>query len=120
MVLNFDRYVEFVLANGDKKSLPWSDVNYFKSNGYLTELNYLDNDKPKKVSINKRIGQIEEELHFKNFSIFRSHRSYLINIKNMMPYKNYPPNDLLFKGNVSAKLSRRKRLEFHKFFIQGF
>lgn len=118
MSSNFKEGVEFELANGDKRSFHWEDVVYFKSNGYLTDLHYFDKGNSKKVVVNRRIGQIEEDLDYKNFNIFRSHRSFLINIDNMQPYEKYPPSELKFRGNLTAKLSRRKKLDFHKLYRQ--
>jgi len=118
MLSNSKRGVEFEMFNGQKRTFNWNDIIYFKSDGYLTDLHYFEDDEVKKASIDQRIGQIEEDLDFQKFNIYRSHRSYLINLDNMMPYGNYPPDELRLKGDLTVKLSRRRKLDFHKFYKQ--
>jgi len=104
------------LVSGKMKSFSLSDILFCKSNGYHTELYYLQNDQVSNLLVNKRLGSLEQIFQSTDINSFRTHRSYIVNIDNLEHYGRYPKNELQFPSGFVAKLARRKKLDFHKFF----
>lgn len=104
------------LVSGKMKSFNLNDILFCKSNGYHTELYYKNNNQVSSLLVNRRLGTIEELFQSTSINSYRTHRSYLVNIDNLEHYGKYPKNELQFPQGVIAKLSRRKKLHFHKYF----
>lgn len=106
------------LVNGRIRSIPVQDILYFQSDGYLSIVFFEENKSVNSLIVNKRIGALENMFRLEPIKSFRTHRSYLVNAENLKPYGRYPQSDLEFKNGMVAKLSRRKKLDFHNFYTR--
>lgn len=111
-----NRKIVLPLVSGKMKSFSLDDILFCKSNGYHTELYFKENKVVASLLVNKRLGSLEEMFQSKPINSFRTHRSYIVNVDNLEHYGKYPKGKLQFPCGVVAKLSRRKKLDFHNYF----
>jgi len=71
---------------------------------------YLTNNKP--ITISKSLKYFEDILK-ENTCFFRSHRSWIINLKHLDRF-NKTENTILLKGDIKTQLSRSKFNEFEQ------
>lgn len=75
--------------NGEVIEVKWDDVIYLKADGSYTEIytykSILNNEKY--ILCTKKLGVLENDL--KNLSIIRVHKSYLVNIENVLDIGKY-------------------------------
>jgi len=104
------------LLNGKVKSFNLNDILFCKSNGYLSIIYYKQNDTVEEITVNKRLGCIEEILKETCKPCYRTHRSYVVNADNLESDKKHFKSELKFHSGVAAKLSRRKKSDFVDFY----
>lgn len=61
------------------------DLLYFESNDNYVNVHYMDGEKKKVYMVRSSLKRFEEE--FENYPIYRNHRKYAVNIKNVKSMK---------------------------------
>lgn len=107
------------LVNGRMKAFSLSDILFCRSDGYLTILYSKEDGDVSSFIVNKRLGTMEELFSAHPINSYRTHRSYIVNADNLKPYGRYPSTELEFQNGMVAKLSRRKKLDFHNYCRNG-
>jgi len=113
--MNSDKLV-LPLLNGKVKSFNLDDILFCKSNGYLTIIYYEQNGTVEEITVNKRLGNIEEMCKATCKRCYRTHRSYFVNTDHLEGQTRNIKGDLKFNQGLSAKLSRRKKSDFIDFY----
>ena len=81
-------------------------ISYCKAMGSYTEI-YFNN--LKKVIVSKRINLIENSIN--NSNLIRCHKSFLVNLNEIISFSNTPPYLLILRNGLTVKVSLRKRAE---------
>ncbi|MDA3928382.1 MAG: LytTR family DNA-binding domain-containing protein [Prolixibacteraceae bacterium] len=77
-----DIFVPFKDEKGQLRiTIKLIDVLYLESNDNYVNIHYIDNDKQKVFMIRNSLKQFENDL--KDYPIYRNHRKYSVNIKNV-------------------------------------
>ncbi len=91
-------------VNNDIYSVDFNDINFFEVINRIVYIDTVSNDKFKNIGFYQKLDTLESELSEKGF--IRSHRSYLVNMKNI---KHISSESIIFLDGSEAPMSRRKR-----------
>ena len=79
-----------------------NNVNYFEANNRIIYINCIDSEEAETLCFYKKFNDLEKELEPKGF--VRCHRSYLVNIKNILSISS---KEITFENHETAPISRR-------------
>lgn len=89
-------------ANHILHKVALDDINYFEINNRIVYINSIKDESIKNVGFYQKLDDLEMQLEPNNF--IRSHRSYLINIKNV---KSISTKEIIFTNGETALVSKR-------------
>ncbi|MBL7790098.1 MAG: response regulator transcription factor [Chitinophagales bacterium] len=106
--------LERIVVNTLKDSMliDLGDILYLESDNVYSTI-YLINGQ-KVICSQKNLSEYEELLSSKGF--FRSHKSYLVNLKQIASVSKTEGGELVLKNKVIIPLARRRREDFFKIF----
>ncbi len=84
------------------------DISHLEADGAYTHFHFSNG---KKVIVSKKIKEFEEALSSQN-SFYRTHRSFIINLKKMKQYVKQEGGYILLENNVQIPLARERKEEF--------
>ena len=84
-----------------------SDILYLNSEGSYT---HIILNSGKKVTISKKLGSIHKTLP--EYYFVRVHQSYIVNLANILKFKEGKEPVILMKNGDSIAVSRRRKAEF--------
>ena len=99
------------------------DVEYFVAEGNYTKivLHTEEDSQEEYILVTKKIGELEQE--YSNFPILRVHKSYMVNLENVMDIKGEIPirdsADRIPIGRTFKDSVRKKYLEFGREKVRG-
>jgi two-component system LytT family response regulator len=96
----------------DSKLLSLEDILYIESDSVYSTF-HLQNDQ-KVTCSQKNLSEYEELLGDKGF--FRSHRSFLVNLKHILSVQKQDGGELVLKNKMTIPLARRRKEDFLKVF----
>lgn len=97
---------------GNKRLVKLSDIIAVEANGAYSIIHLTDN---KKITISKNLKYFENLLPANNL-FFRSHRTWLINLKLVTSF-NKTELEIKHSSKLTSKLSRRRLSDFESIFI---
>ena len=106
-----DKNIISVKRFGDIISLKFTDILYCESHQHYIEINTKDN----KVTIKKKISDLEKELDENLF--IRTHRSYIVNISYTKEIKK---NSILLKNDIEIPVSKMKKNKVKELYFKYF
>ena len=110
--------MKLTLLKGQVWDIDESSIMYISSDNDMSQVFYLNSHGMiSKMLVNKRIGDLEKMLN--NSLFYRAHKSYLVNVNHVDRYEEYPNNSLNLSFTFNIPLSRRKRQDFHNFFLKN-
>jgi len=105
--------IELPLLKGKTWEVSVEDILYVQAEGQMSLVYYRDeNSRSQYKYVNLLLGSIEQRLCTSQF--YRSHKSCIINLSQVVPYGRYPDTLLEVNHSEYVPLSRRRRMEFHK------
>lgn len=105
--------IELPLLKGKTWEVSVEDILYVQAEGQMSIVYYRDeNSRSQYKYVNLLLGSIEQQLCTSQF--YRSHKSCLINLSQLVPYGRYPDTLLEVNNSEYVPLARRRRMEFHK------
>lgn len=114
LAINSKHTIELPLLNGLVTPIEVQDVIYVKSQGNFSEVLHrssLKSDKLAKKVVNCSLKTMEQLLSTP--SMFRIHKSYIVNLEWVLPFENYPKASVQIKNsNINLPLAKRRKLEF--------
>ncbi len=90
-----------------KKSVSPENVILLKADANYTEVFLRGGES---IILSKTLKELEKR--FVNFSFFRTHKSYLVNLNYIERFCPHEGQFIGLKGNIIAELSRRKKTDF--------
>lgn len=93
------------------EGLIFADVNelsHLEADGAYTHFHFSDG---RKIIVSKKIKEFEEALNLEN-NFFRTHRSFIINLKKMKQYVKQEGGYVLLEKDVQIPLARERKEEF--------
>ena len=85
-----------------------------RQNNKISILYYLNDNIVIRRNLNLMIGEVSEICNTKYF--FRCHRSFIVNLRHIISYGDYPSKFITTINGKQIPLSRSKKLEFHNQF----
>ncbi len=92
-----------------------NDINYLKSNNNTTEIFFIHEGIPQKITATKPIKHFEESLQ--RYSFFRIHDSYLVNLKKVKQYIKGEGGSIIMLDGTEIDVSRRRKQDFLSQFL---
>jgi hypothetical protein len=111
--------IKLAALRNEQWTIELSKLCYILSEKNICKAFYLCDLSPHELQskyLNTMIGQLENLLSSKGF--YRSHKSYLVNLSHLKPYGFYPGKTLTLHNNMIIPLSRRRKQDFHKRYIE--
>ena len=105
--------IQLPLLKGKSWEVSAADILYVQAEGQMSLVCYRDeNNRSQHKYVNLLLGSVEQQLCTSQF--YRSHKSCVINLSQVVPYGRYP--DALIEVNHAqyVPLSRRRRMDFHR------
>ncbi len=84
------------------------DISHLEADGPYTHFHFSDG---RKILVSKKIKEFEDALSQQN-NFFRTHRSYIINLKKMRQYVKQEGGYVLLENNIQIPLARERKTEF--------
>lgn len=100
-------FYSFATISG-KRTINLDTVFYFKSSGAYTYI--FTNDSSSPILLSKNIGEIELEVKSKGF--FRTHNSYIVNLKKIKQVETKREGKVQLENGEEIPVSQRKSKEF--------
>jgi two-component system LytT family response regulator len=94
-----------------RKSVSPDRVILLKAEANYTEVFLIDGES---IVLSKTLKELEKR--FVNFSFFRTHKSYLINLNYIERFCPNESQEIGLRNNLIVELSRRRRNEFISFY----
>lgn len=85
-----------------------NDLSHLEADGAYTQFHFADG---KKIIVSKKIKEFEEALGLQN-NFYRTHRSYIINLKKIKQYVKQEGGYILLENEVQIPLARERKEEF--------
>ncbi len=109
--------VSFPLVGGGEIEVNHKDILFFEAYGNISTMaigsvNSIFNQRYIDISLGELVIKLSDH------KFYRIHRSYLVNVSRILPYGNYPSNKLKVSGGLEIPISRRRKLDFHNYYLQ--
>lgn len=102
------------LTNGKSLYCTEEDVVYVMADGDISHVFLLSEDgsgEIKKVTVNQSLKTLKSNLS--EFSFFRIHKSYIVNLGKVAPFGDYPGQQIsILNSDISLPLAKRRKLDF--------
>lgn len=84
------------------------DISHLEADGAYTQFHFADGQK---IIVSKKIKEFEEALSLQN-NFYRTHRSYIINLKKIKQYVKQEGGYVLLEREIQIPLARERKEEF--------
>lgn len=85
-----------------------NDLSHLEADGAYTHFHFSDG---RKIIVSKKIKEFEDALGIEN-NFFRTHRSFIINLKKMKQYVKQEGGYVLLENDIQIPLARERKEEF--------
>lgn len=85
-----------------------NELSHLEADGAYTHFHFSDG---RKIIVSKKIKEFEETLTLQNM-FFRTHRSFIINLKKMKQYVKQEGGYVLLENETQVPLARERKTEF--------
>ena len=112
-----DKEVILPLMKERKWSVNIEDLLFCESDQHITKVFFINQiGTIDSKYVNLSIGHLTNKLIERGF--YRCHRTCLVNMNKVKPYGRYPKLQLNIDTEIVVPLSRRRRQEFHKAYLE--